>query len=278
MADARILFFRLDLLYPMLRFATALFALLIVSLASAGQLPAHTEKEASVSGNFFRLATLPKWSVPLESLPPTDRSDPAVLRLSEAQAWVGATPAVLFNRALQVNDQSELSAIGQFSINYYPFYQKLYLHRVVILRAGVALDRTFTVNTRLLQREKNMENGMYDGATTLQLLLDDVRVGDTLWITYTVEGDNPVFGNRWAADFVWDSEIPIERRVLTVLHPRARTLYWRQLGDYRTASLTPYISQSGPIERLRFEGRAIEALESEPSVPSDYLAPRILQF
>ncbi len=233
---------------------------------------------AAPDNGFRRQAALPKWALPLGEIPVTKRLDPVVMRLNETQAWVGAAPATLINRAIQVNDSSALGVVGQIGIDYFAAYQKLVLHRVVVIRDGHMIDHTATVNTRPLQRETAMESGMMGGATTLQLLLDDVRIGDTVWTTYTIEGENPVFGKVWSGDFNWDNGMPIELRLLTVLHPAARPLQWRQLGDFRSDKLTPVITRAGDVERLRFEGRAIDEIEGEPSVPSDFLAGRMLQF
>ncbi|PIF08393.1 TPR repeat protein [Janthinobacterium sp. 13] len=221
---------------------------------------------------------MPKWAVPLLEIPATERKDPVVIRLAETQVWVGDNHAVLLNRAIQVNEQSVLGVIGQFGIDYFPAYQKLHLHRVAILRGGQVMDRTASVSTRLLERETRIDAGMYGGAVTLQLLLDDVRVGDTLWTTYSVEGSNPVFGKQWSGDFSWDTGLPLERRSLTVFHPQGRPLYWRQLGDFQGAPLTPVISRQGEIETLRFEQRSLEAVESEESIPSEYQPGRSLQM
>ncbi|MDP3668438.1 MAG: tetratricopeptide repeat protein [Telluria sp.] len=240
--------------------------------------PANKFLNKTSDGSFRRGAALPAWAQALAEVPPTKRTEPVVLRLQETQVLVGPTPATLVNRAVQVNETSALGVIGQFGITYFSDYQKLTLHRVAILREGQRIDHTATVNARSLQRETLIENGMYGGATTLQLLLDDVRVGDTLWITYTVTGANPVFGKNWADDFSWDLGAPIELRRLTVLHPRERQLNWRQLGEFRTAKIVPQIDHVGDLTRLRFEGRAIEAIEAEPSVPMDYLPSRMLQF
>lgn len=228
--------------------------------------------------NFKKNVDIPKWTLPLAEIPETQRKDPVVVRLNEVQAYVNSAPAIMFNKAIQANDQSSLGSIGQYGISFYPLYQKLLLHRVVILRSGKVLDRMKTVNTRLLQRETGMENGMYGGATTVQLLIDDVRMGDTLWITYTVEGENPVFGKKWSNDFGWDGASPIELRKLTVMHEAKKPLYWKQIGDFRTEEIKPTIVNVGNMRHMIFEGRGIEALEGEPSTPSEYFPARLLQF
>lgn len=250
----------------------------LAALLPAIALAAPAGKPSSGTAGFLRGVPLPAWVQPLAEIPRTERTDPVVVRLSETQAWVGPVPAISYNRAIQVNDSSALGAIGQFGISYFAQYQQLSLHKVVILRGEQRLDRTASVNIRPLQRETNIESGMMGGATTLQLLLDDVRIGDTLWISYTIEGDNPVFGKRWSADFSWDAGAPAELKRLTVLHPRSRPLQWRQLGDFQTGEITPRIELAGDIERMRFESHGLEAIDGEPSTPTDYLAGRVLQF
>ncbi|MES2153099.1 MAG: DUF3857 domain-containing protein [Pseudomonadota bacterium] len=249
---------------------------LIVVSGSAAEL-AHASQPVKATVSFFRATLLPKWAAPLAAIPPTSRRDPVVIRLSETQAWTGTNPAVLVNRAIQVNDKSHLGEIGQYGLPYYPAYQKLQLHRVAILRGEQTMERTATVHTRLLERESNLESGFYVGETTVQLLLDDIRVGDTLWITYTVEGRNPVFGSIWADDFSWNTGRPVEQRVLTISHPANRSLQWRELGDLASRGITPTVERSGAVERLRFEGRGLDPLEAEANMPADYLPVTMLQ-
>lgn len=254
--------------------------LVFVQLANGSRIAAAVTKKAAIppTHQFSRGLALPAWADPLLDIPVTERKDPVVMRLAETQAWVGGRSAVLQNRAIQVNEQSALAAIGQFGIDYFPAYQKLHLHRLVILRGTQRMDRTQGVNVRLLERETGIDAGLYEGAMTLQLLLDDIRVGDTLWITYSIEGSNPVFGKQWSSEFSWDAWMPVERRSLTVFHPHDRPMHWRLLGDFQAAPLTPHISRQGHTERLYFEQRGLEALESEEFVPSDYMPGRTLQM
>jgi TPR repeat protein/transglutaminase-like putative cysteine protease len=257
------------------RLLTAAF--LAASLPAVPALAAKAPPKAASSASFVRGAPLPKWIAPLAPVASTVRRDPIVVRLAETQAWTGVNPAVLVNRAIQVNDKARLGEIGQYGLTYYPAYQKLLLHRVAILRGDQVMERTATVNTRLLEREPSLESGFYVGATSVQLLLDDIRIGDTLLITYTTEGSNPVFGKVWADDFSWDHAAPIELRRLTVSSPLNQPLRWRELGDVKKLGLTPVIERTATIARTRFEGTAIEAVEFEPSTPTTFLPLTMIQ-
>jgi TPR repeat protein/transglutaminase-like putative cysteine protease len=256
-----------------------LLAVFAAPIAFAAQ-PARPKSVAVAAADptFSRAAPLPKWAQPLADIPPTERTDPVVTRLAELQARAGATPSLLVNQAIQVNDPASLSDIGQYSLSYFPSYQKVLLHRVAIMRAGHVMDRTATVNVRLLERETGVDSGVYGGEKSVQLLLDDVRAGDTLWITYTVDGRNPVFGKRWAQDFSWDRDSPVELRRMTILHPPGQPVYWRQLGDVKAEPIVPVIDTVAGMTRMRFDSRAIDAVQAEPSIPPDFLPYRRLQL
>lgn len=245
---------------------------------AARPLAATSAATASAAPTFSRGAPLPKWAQTLADVPPTVRTDPVVTRLAEVQVRIGAVHSVLVNQAIQVNDPDALAEIGQYALSYFPSHQKVQLHRVAIIRANQVMDRTATVNVRLLERESGVEAGVYGGEKSVQLLLDDVRVGDTLWITYTTDGQNPVFGKRWAQDFSWDRDTPVELRRLTVLHPPQRPIYWRQLADVKAEAVAPVIDRVGEFERMRFEGRGLDAVQLEPAIPADFIPLRRLQL
>jgi TPR repeat protein/transglutaminase-like putative cysteine protease len=258
-------------------FKFVLLAAFAAPTAIAAQ-PAQPKSVAVADPTFRRAAPMPRWAQALAEIPPTERTDPVVTRLAEVQSKVGASPSMLVNQAIQVNDPASLGEIGQVSLSYFPSYQKLLLHRVAIVRAGQVTDRTATVNVRLLEREAGIDVGIYGGEKSVQLLLDDVRAGDTLWITYTVDGRNPVFGKRWAEDYSWDRHTPVELRRVTVLHPPGQPIHWRQLGDVKADPIVPVIDSVGGMARMRFEGRALDAVQAEPSIPPDFLPYRRLQL
>ena len=262
-----------------MRLALAVSACLIVAPIHVGAAVFNPATVSTVNqASFVRGAPMPRWAQTLPEIPSSERPDPVLIRMADTQVSLTETPAVLYSRAIQVNDSGSLAEIGQFSITYAPAYQKLLVHKVIILRNGELIDRTASVNMRALEREQQLEQGMYGGEVTLQMLMHDVRVGDTLWVTYTIEGHNPVFGKRWSQIFGWDSAGPTELRRLVVSYPKRRPVYWRQLGDFRTTELKPKREQFGAEERLVFTEKAIDALENEISIPSDYVPGRILQF
>ncbi len=258
-------------------FALVPFAFVCCVNLHAAETPNPLAKISTAS--VARGQPLPAWAEPLSPIPPSTSRDALVQRLSETQVWTGSGPtAILYNRAIQINHRAGLGEIGQFALSFLPSHQTLSLHRVAILRGDAVLDRTATVDARLLERESELDNGTYGGETTVQLLLDDVRVGDTLWVTYTITGANPVFGTHWGDMFQWDSTWPVVQRRLTISHPAGKPLFWRQLGDMPAPALKPVIERAGAIERLRFAGRDIAPVLVENKMPTSFIPVRMVQF
>jgi TPR repeat protein len=256
-----------------------LLATLTAAAPFASAAPAKPSKNNGIEDlTFLRGTPVPAWTQLLAEAPATQRDDPVVLRLNEVQVRTAPVPTVMRNRVIQVNERSSLARIGQFSITFLPKHQKLYVHKVAILRGTQVLDRTATVNIRMLDREQGLEQGVYGGARTAQMLMDDVRVGDALWVVYTIEGENPVFGQAWSGEFAIEADEPVELARLSVMNPKDKPLYWRQLGDFRTEAVKPVIETVGQQELLRFELRGIDAVESEATVSPDYFPVRVIQF
>jgi TPR repeat protein/transglutaminase-like putative cysteine protease len=230
------------------------------------------------SQSFVRGAFAPAWIEKTPVLPDTGRLDPVVIRLADTQIQDGKELSIYYFRAIQVNDQEALNVIGQYAISYIPDYQKLFVHQVAILRKGQLRDQTATATMHLLQREQQLDAGMMGGQVTLQMLLNDVRIGDTLLVSYTISGKNPVFDGRWASTFAWDSSVPTEHRRLIVSHDRERPLFWAQRGDFKKTSIPFKAEPLGKNEKLIFEERGLDAVEEESGAPSEYLPGRVLEF
>lgn len=242
---------------------------------AAGDVPV---REIQIAGGAFqRGVPLPDWVRPV-GLAPATRTNPVVVRLADTQFKVADVPATFVNRALQVNDRGALGAIGQFTLNFDPTYQNVRLHSVRISRGDAAIDHTHSANIRFLQRETALESGKYDGTVSAVLLLSDVRVGDTLQIQYTIEGDNPVFNGLFSAIAAWDDSYPIDVRSVTLIHPVTRAISWRMVGDHAGPIAEPEMSVANGNRVLRFAERGIDGIDPESYVPSNFFPYRMLQF
>ena len=234
--------------------------------------------EVQIAADAFSLGEpVPTWIAPI-TMPEPAQSEPMQLRLADTQYLVGQKPVVYVRRALLINDAASLSSAGQVSIPFVPQYHQLKVHAVRVLRAGESLDRTASSTVRFLQREIGLERGIYSGEVTASILVNDVRVGDTLEYSYSLFGQNPVFGSRFFATASWDQGYPTALRRVVLNHPVGRRISWRLIGDRQPAALTPGEAVNEGMRRLVFEQRSMAKVNVEPLTPPDYVPYRGLQF
>lgn len=267
-------------LFPRLIRTAAWFVFCGLAAGALAQTPPAESplKEVEVAANAFSLGdAVPAWVEPAV-MPEADKTRPIIIRLADTQIFVDTTPVVYIHFALTVNDLASLTAAGQLPIPFVPEYQRLRLHAVHVNRGQERLDRTSSSTVRFLRREAGLEQGVYSDVVTASVLVDDLRVGDTLEYSYSVSGQNPVFAGKFVDTATWDQTSPALLRRLTISHPAGRAISWRVVGADPARPLVPKETVAGGTRKLEFEEKAIKEIVTEPYTPPDYMAHRWIQF
>lgn len=160
--------------------------------------------------------------------------------LFERQTRLGDAEVEHYEREVRrVASQPGTDAASQITIEFDPVYEELEIHAVRIIRDGSAVDAFRPADLRLLQRETDLENGIHDGTFTATLILEDVRVGDIVDLSFTLRGQNPVFDGHFM-DVVWsEGRDPYRRLRHRLLWPKGRRLETRPHGDVPGPTLRP---------------------------------------
>jgi lipoprotein NlpI/transglutaminase-like putative cysteine protease len=262
--------------------AAALVALLVVCVlaaaASAQSAPDPRLKEVQVASKSFLVGEpAPGWVEPV-AIPETAGKLALVSRLLDTQYMVGSTPSIFVRRATAINDAASLTKAGQVLISFVPEYHLVKLHWIRVLRGGETLDRTQSASIRFFQRETGLEQGIYSGEVTAALLVSDLRVGDTIEVAYTREGQNPVLGGKFVDFAGWDQSIPTIHRRVSVLSPADRPITWKVLGGRASGTLKPAESVQDGMRRLLFQESTLSVVQAEPLTPPEHSPFRYIQL
>jgi tetratricopeptide (TPR) repeat protein len=190
-----------------------------------------------------------------------------VLQLDNQVLMEGGKRTVYTAVALQLQTPEGLSA-GNLSLPWRPETDALTVHKVRIRRGDEVIDvlesgQTFTT----LRREQNLEQAMLDGVLTANLIPEDLQVGDILEVAYSVESENPVFGDHDEA-IVGPLNAPIDHAYARLLWPESETMRLARtpgMPDWKR-------SKSGGFEIAQI------ALEDVQTVPPPEGAPARFGF
>ncbi|MDD2720152.1 MAG: DUF3857 domain-containing protein [Gallionella sp.] len=149
--------------------------------------------------------------------------------LLDEQVRVEGRSATSYNHIVRaVNETDGLSAASEIQVAFNPAYETLVFHKVEVCRKGKCANKLERSKVRLLQRESNLEQQMYDGEMTASLVLADVRVGDQVDFSYSIRGSNPVFEGKYVHT-VWLASARGPARVarFRLLMPENRRVAYR---------------------------------------------------
>lgn len=265
-------------LAKLVRTSALLFSVLAFSDAFAQQSPDNQLKEIQISADAFAMAApTPSWVNPT-NIPESNNPGPIVVRLADTQLLAGEVPIRYSRHATQINDAASLGLVGRFSISFDPTYERVELHAIRIYRGQDRLDLTTTSNIRFLQREQNLERGVYSGLVTASILVSDLRVGDTLDVSYSIYGQNPVFAGKYVGLVLWDQSYPTVLRHVVFNRPAGRQVAWRMVGDRPDPAIIPKETVEGGMQRIEFEQRSMPETIVDERTFSDFFSYRFLQF
>jgi transglutaminase-like putative cysteine protease len=155
---------------------------------------------------------------------------------------------------------------AQISLDFDPGYESLQLHWVRIWRGTNFLNRLDRDKIKIIQQERDLEQHELNGQYSAILVLEDVRVGDVIDYAFTFQGNNPVFGGRFAHSIQLQSEKPIGRLRTRLLWPAKKRLFVKNHGT----SAQPVIIPGKEITEYCWDAKKVPGLAVEDSLPSWY--------
>jgi hypothetical protein len=154
------------------------------------------------------------------------------------------------------------------TINFNPNFQSLTFHWARIWRGGQYLDRLDTNKIQILQQEQGLDQYELNGEKSVVLVLDDVRVGDIIDYSYSIKGDNPVFGGHFSSEIPVQMGQPADRLLTRVIWPRQKVLYAKP----HSCSVRPLTIAAKDAIEFTWDIRQAPGITLEDSLP-DWFDP-----
>ncbi len=169
---------------------------------------------------------------------------------------------------IQPWSQDGLEDAAQISIDFSPAYQKLTLHWIDVYRNGKRLQRLQPDKVKLIQQEKDIEKLLYDGRVTALAVLEDIRIGDVIDYAFTIDGHNPVLGEKYSTRHSMGWGTPIDRLHLRLRADEDRKFFIKNQGT----RIQPGIERRDGIATYTWQMDNVAAVDNDGQTP-DWFDP-----
>lgn len=170
--------------------------------------------------------------------------------------------------------RTNLGDAGRFEIQFNPEYQKLILHRVELLRDGQWQSRLKPAEITIARREQRFEQEISDGRVAALIVIDDVRVGDVVRVSYSITGSNPILAGQTSEQMrlAWNHPI-LELRLRVLYPPGTEVSVHRENG-----ASEPLIRRSADATVVEINAAQVARLQDEGDYPVWYQPYPLVQF
>jgi tetratricopeptide (TPR) repeat protein len=229
----------------------------------------------------YTVAPPPEWvqsapTQPTSTAPTSEASGGTDDQLSDQQVRVDEVWSQYFHSISRPTNPAGVSDSANLSIDFDPELDRLILHSVTLRRGVETFDELHQGRIEVLQRESKLESGILDGSLTFHLVMSDVRVGDTIDYSYTIEHRDPAWGNRFFARYLLQWSDPIRRMRLRILSRSHSPLF-----VYYPPQKEPRKADDGTWQSLEWDEENLPALKFEKDAPDwyeQYPAIQLSQF
>jgi len=193
--------------------------------------------------------------------------------LVDRQARLDGAASLYSRFVVRPLNPAGVSSESQVSIVFDPEREHLRVHGVTVHRGIETVDELKRGRIEVLQRESGLEQGLLDGSLTFHLVMADVRVGDTIDFSYTLERTEPEWGNRFFAQYPTNWTVPVAVSRLRMVVRADQPLNFAD----RSGS-SPRTRVDGGWRTLEWNWRDIPALLREGGTPSWYAQHGRIEF
>ena len=141
--------------------------------------------------------------------------------LDDHQVNAGAATTNYYRRVRKILSPTGVQNASEISFDFDPTYEHLVIHEVTVLRDGKRKNVFDASTVRVIEKEDEQRDHLYDGILSAVAFVNDVRPGDVLDYSWSIEGANPLLGGRFADTFDLAADVPTKliRHRLIFAHP-----------------------------------------------------------
>ena len=156
-------------------------------------------------------------------------------------------------------NQNGLKNSSQISIDFDPAYQAIFVHKLQVWRKGKIIDKRSSARVTLIQPEREAKDLIYNGKKSLNIILDDIRIGDSIEYSYSRNGINPVYDGRFDEERSLQWAVPVGELYQRIIWQKEKPLYFKRINtdvevkQLRRNKTTEYIIETRNVPAISLE-------------------------
>lgn len=228
----------------------------------------------------FDVAPAPAWAEPaavdFAAATPRDVARFGIhdLLLDHQVRVTGSEDSHFHRTVRKVLSPSGVQNASELSFDFDPSFERLVLHSISIVRDGRTVNALKPGEVRVIEKEDDSADRIYDGELTALVFVDDVRPGDVLDFSWSIVGRNPLLGGRFVDEIDFSPSVPAAHIRHRILWPATRTLHYRASAP----DLVPAVEDHDGVRTFSWEQRNVEPIELEDDAPAWYEPWRFVQL
>lgn len=174
-----------------------------------------------------------------------------------------------YHRILRrMETRQAVQEFGQWKLEFDPATQHVVIHSLVVRRDGKTVDYAKPENLRFMQREGELELLVVSGHITIVVLLEDVRIGDFIDVSYTIRSEPRLFKDRISLISTVPFGVALRAFHFSMRFAEDRALQWKS----NDPAFAPEVAQlDGEIE-WSWKKENLQREEIEDGVPLSFFA------
>jgi hypothetical protein len=153
---------------------------------------------------------------------------------------------------------------AQWRLDFDPATQQVAVHSLTVRRAGASVNHALGAQFRFLHRDNRLESVVLNGWMVAVVLIQDIRVGDILDVSYTVKNTPRFLTSRF-----WMIETAPSHPAMHVYHASVRFAAGRKmLWTGNDAEFSPIAEEDGAETVWNWELKSPPVPPLEPGIPS----------
>ncbi len=156
---------------------------------------------------------------------------------------------------------------AQWRLDFDPASQRVTIHSIAVRRGGQMIEQAEPARLRFLQREENLDRFAVDRRVTVVVLIEDVRVGDIIDVSYTIQTTARLMPENFWLFCIIPAQVYLRAFHLSVRYPDKCLIRWKHSED----EYSPVFKKIDDESEWQWKLEEIRPREVEPGLPEWHL-------